>query len=52
MSSVDTGTNAVLFEGHHMGGGGGGGKGDKTTLIGSAVASYQQLGEWKVIQIS
>lgn len=49
MSSVDTGTNAVLFEGHHMGGGGGG---DKTTLIGSAVASYQQLGEWKVIQIS
>ena len=48
MSSVDTGTNAVLFEGHHMGGGGG----DKTTLIGSAVASYQQLGEWKVIQIS
>lgn len=36
MSSVDTGTNAVLFEGHHMGGGGGG---DKTTLIGSAVAS-------------
>lgn len=47
MSSVDTGTNAVLFEGHHMGGGG-----DKTTLIGSAVASYQQLGEWKVIQIS
>ena len=49
MSSVDTGTNAVLFEGHHMGGGGGG---DKTTLIGSAVASYQQLGEWKVIRIS
>lgn len=46
MSSVDTGTNAVLFEGHHMGGGGGG---DKTTLIGT---SYQQLGEWKVIQIS
>lgn len=45
MSSVDTGTNAVLFEGHHMGGGGG----DKTTLIGT---SYQQLGEWKVIQIS
>lgn len=32
--------------------GGGGGEGDKTTLIGSAVASYQQLGEWKVIQIS
>ena len=26
MSSVDTGTNAVLFEGHHMGGGGGRGK--------------------------
>ena len=50
MSSVDTGTNAVLFEGRHMGGGGEGG--DKTTLIGSAVASYQQLGEWKVIHIS
>ena len=50
MSSVDTGTNAVLFEGHYMAGGGG--EGDKTTLIGSAVASYQQLGEWKVIQIS
>ena len=49
MSSVDTGTNAVLFEGHYMAGGG---EGDKTTLIGSAVASYQQLGEWKVIQIS
>lgn len=49
MSSVDTGTNAVLFEGHHMGGRGGG---DKTTLIGSVVPSYQQLGEWKVIRIS
>ena len=24
MSSVDTGTNAALFEGHHMGEGGGG----------------------------
>ena len=46
MSSVDTGTNAALFEGHHMGGGG------EPTLIGSAVASYQQLGEWKVIRIS
>ena len=36
----------------HQHGGGGGGEGDKKTQIGSAVASYQQLGEWKVIQIS